>query len=167
MKTSKFFLLLGVMLIGCVITLSAQNRRERKEQKAKAVKEQVVSENYKITVNSAYPRRGRSVQLSSPYSLAIRNDSVFSDLPYYGRAYSVPYGGGRGLIFSAPIKEYEMNTTRRGDAKIKFKARNPEDMYTFDVTVYSNGSASINVNMSNRESISFHGELEIPRPPKN
>lgn len=162
MKTNKFFLFWIFLLVaGLSTTVSAQSRKEKKEQKAKAVKERIVSENYKISVTTAYPRRGKSVQLSSPYSLGIRNDSVFSYLPYYGRAYSVPYDGGKGLIFNAPIKEYEMTTNRKGDARITFKARNPEDMYTFNVEVFSNGSASIRVNMNNRESISFHGDLEL------
>ena len=45
--------------------------------------------------------KGRSRALTSDYSIEIRNDSVFSYLPYFGVAYNVPYGGGKGLIFNA------------------------------------------------------------------
>jgi len=38
--------------------------------------------------------------LTSPYSVEIRNDSIISHLPYYGRAYSIPYGGGDSSFFS-------------------------------------------------------------------
>ena len=65
------------------------------------------------------PIRGRNITLSTPYPLEIRNDSVFSYLPYYGRAYSVPYGGGSGLIFNAPLKEYTMDLDNKGKAVIK------------------------------------------------
>ena len=102
----------------------------------------------------------RTVHLSSPYSVEIRNDSVISYLPFYGRAYSIPDGGGEGLIFQAPLDEYEMEMNKKGTAKVKFTARSPEDKFTFNLTIYSNGSASINVNMQNRESISFSGEME-------
>ena len=133
----------------------------KKEQKKEAVKELIVSENYKIDVNTAMPMRGRSIPLTSLYSLEIRNDSVISYLPYYGRAYSIPYGGGNGLNFKAPLKEYNMKLDKKGNSVITFTARNPEDKFDFRVKVYSNGSTSIDVNMQNRQSISFQGELDV------
>lgn len=162
MKTrNQILILLLAMLVGVVPALSAQSKKEKKEQKKEAVKQLIVSENYKINVNSALPMRGRSIPLTSSYSLEIRNDSVFSHLPYYGRAYSVPYGGGSGLIFKAPIKEYTMKMDKKGTADIEFSARNPEDFYQFRAKVFSNGSASIDVTMQNRQGISFQGELEM------
>ena len=148
------------MMMAGLSDIYAQNKREIKEQREQAIKEQIIAEKYKISVNTAYPRRGRTVHLSSPYSVEIRNDSVISYLPFYGRAYSIPYGGGEGLIFQAPLDEYEMEMNKKGTAKVKFTAHSPEDKFTFNLTIYSNGSASINVNMQNRESISFSGEME-------
>ena len=49
---------------------------------------------------------------------------------------------------------------KKGAAKIEFIARSPEDRFKFSLTIYPNGSTSINVNMQNRESISFSGEME-------
>lgn len=152
-------MLLLAMLVG-IPTLSAQTKKEKKEQKKEAVKQLIVSENYKIDVNTAMPMRGRNITLSSPYSLEIRNDSVFSYLPYYGRAYSIPYGGGSGLIFNAPLKEYTMDMDKKGNAVIKFSARSPEDFFEFSAKVFPNGTASIDVIMQNRQSISYRGELE-------
>ena len=177
MKTNqRIIIILMFMMMAGLSDIYAQNKREIKEQREQAIKEQIIAEKYKISVNTAYPRRGRTVHLSSPYSVEIRNDSVISYLPFYGRAYSIPYGGGEGLIFQAPLDEYEMEMNKKGTAKVKFTARcpeytgysylclwtarSPEDKFTFNLTIYSNGSASINVNMQNRESISFSGEME-------
>ena len=161
MRTKKqIFMLLLALLVG-IPTLSAQSKKEKKEQKKETVKKLIESENYKIDVNTAMPMRGRSIPLTSPYSLEIRNDSVISYLPYFGRAYSIPYGGGDGLDFKAPLKEYDMKMDKKGNAVIEFVARNPEDRYEFRAKVYTNGEASINVNMQNRQSISFQGELEM------
>ena len=89
MRTKKqIFMLLLALLVG-IPTLSAQSKKEKKEQKKEAVKKLIESENYKIDVNTAMPMRGRSIPLTSSYSLEIRNDSVISYLPYYGRAYSI------------------------------------------------------------------------------
>lgn len=162
MKTKKQILMLLLALLVGLPTLSAQTKKEKKEQKKEAVKKLIVSENYKIDVRTALPMRGRSIPLSSPYSLEIRNDSVISYLPYFGRAYSIPYGGGDGLNFRAPLKEYSMEMDKKGNAVIKFTARNPEDRYEYRAKVYSDGTASIDVNMTNRQSISFQGDLLLP-----
>lgn len=166
MKTKRELLMLLLALLVGLPTLSAQSKKEKEVLKKAAVKELILSENYKIDVTSAIPMRGRSIPLTSSYSLEIRNDSIISHLPYYGRAYSIPYGGGSGLIFKAPIKEYTMELDKKGKARIKFKARNPEDLYEFSVTIYDNGSANIDVNMQNRQSISFLGELFLPEKEK-
>ena len=160
MKMKKQILMLLLAMLAGIPTLSAQTKKEKKEQKKEAVRQLIVSENYKIDVNTAMPMRGRNITLSSPYSLEIRNDSVFSYLPYYGRAYSVPYGGGSGLIFNAPLKEYTMDLDKKGNAVIKFSARSPEDFFEFSAKVFSNGTASIDVIMQNRQSISYRGELD-------
>ena len=159
-KKKQIFMLLLALLVG-LPTLSAQSKQEKKEQKKEAVKKLIASENYKIDVRTAMPMRGRSIPLTSPYSLEIRNDSVISYLPYFGRAYSIPYGGGDGLNFRAPLKEYDMKMDKKGNAVIEFVARNTVDRYEFRAKVYMNGEASINVNMQNRQSISFQGELEM------
>lgn len=163
MKTIKRFSLLIVLLLFTgLCTLSAQSKKEAKAQKEQAIKEIIESENYKIDVTTAYPRRGRMVTLSSRYSLEIRNDSVFSYLPYFGRAYSIPYGGGQGLIFQAPIEKYEMTYDKRGVARAKLTARSTDDRVNFGITIFSNGSSNIDVNMQQRESINFAGELYVP-----
>ena len=108
-------MLLLALLVG-IPTLSAQqSKKEKKEQKKEAVMKLIESENYKIDVNTAMPMRGRSIPLTSSYSLTIRNDSVISYLPYYGRAYSIPYGGGDGLNFKTILKEYNVEMDKKGD----------------------------------------------------
>lgn len=162
MKTKRqIMMLLLAMLVGLPTLSSAQSKKEKKEQKKEAVKKEIVSEDYKIDINTAMPMRGRSITLSSAYSVEIKNDSLFSYLPYYGRAYSVPYGGGSGLIFKAPLKDYTMKMDKKGNAIIKFSARSPEDLYEFNTKVFTNGTANIDVNMQNRQSISFRGELDM------
>lgn len=95
MRTKKqIFMLLLALLVG-IPTLSAQSKKEKKEQKKEAVKKLIESENYKIDVNTAMPMRGRSIPLTSSYSLEIRNDSVISYLPYYGRPYIIIIGRKR------------------------------------------------------------------------
>ena len=154
------FSLLLIMAIS-IPTLSAQTKKEKKELKKQAVEKLITSGKYKIDVNRALPARGRSVMLTYPYSVEIRNDSIISHLPYYGRAYSIPYGGGEGLNFKAPLTDYKLDWDKKGTAKIKFTARSTEDKFDFDIDIFSNGSSTIFVNMQNRQSINFQGEVDM------
>lgn len=162
MGISKYICFLALLLFIGARTTSAQSRKERRKQKELVVKKLVESENYKIEVTTAYPLRGRMVPLSPSYSLEIRNDSVFSRLPYFGRAYSIPYGGGSGLMFEAPIEKYQMIYNRRGIAKAELTARGKEDKFKFYFTIYPDGSSNINVTMQQRDPIRFVGQLVIP-----
>lgn len=125
------------------------------------MKAQIESGTYTIDVRQAFPLRGRSVQLSSDYGLTIRGDSIYSYLPYFGRAYSVPYGGGQGLSFDAPVTDYKVQAGRKGVTIIIFNTRNPEDYYQFRINVSPNGMASVMVTPGQRQSISFSGNLRI------
>lgn len=162
MKTTKRIVLVLLLIVAGLSSINAQSKTEKKEQHEKAVKEQVESENYKIDVSTAYPRRGKVTHLTSSYSVTVRNDSVFSHLPYFGRAYSIPYGGGEGLIFNAPINEYKMETKKKGAMKVNFTARSKDDRFQFAITIFANGTTSMEVSSQNRESIGFSGELTLP-----
>ena len=113
MKTIRIIFSLLLITAMSMPTLSAQTKKEKKELKKQAVEKLVTSGKYKINVNRALPARGRSVTLTSPYSVEIRNDSVISYLPYYGRAYSIPYGGGEGLNFKAPLTDYKLEWDKK------------------------------------------------------
>jgi hypothetical protein len=114
---------------------------------------------YLIEVNQMLPMMGRSQHLTSPYSLKVKNDSVFSYLPYFGRAYSVPYGGGQGLTFNSTIENYQSKRNAKGVYQISFKSQTREDTYVFNVEIYENGTTQIRVNSNNRQGITFLGEF--------
>lgn len=146
----SFFILSSGILYG----QSADDELEKSR-----LQETISSGDYRIEVDRAYPRRAGAVFLTSIYSLEVKNDSVYSHLPFYGRAYTVPYGGGNGLVFNASIINYKTSFNRKGRAKIEFEARTDEDTYKFFIEIYPNGTATINVNMRNRDSMRYSGNL--------
>lgn len=160
MKTSRILLccLFGMIALQ---PATAQSRKEKKERTERAVKEAIESRHYKINVNYMQPMRGRSRPLTSDYSIEVRNDSVFSYLPYFGVAYNIPYGGGKGLNFNAPITDYKTQSLKKGKTKIDFKTGNEEDKYEYSLTIYPNGSTSLHVLPTNRQAISYSGEMDI------
>lgn len=159
MKRLKFLFTLGVVLFIGGHSLFAQSKKEQKQYIKEQVREIVENGNYKIDVTRALPAQGRTVNLTSRYELEIKGDSVKSYLPYFGRAYNVPYGGGEGLRFEEKISDYSLTFDKKGTARIQFKAATREDRFVFNIQLFDNGSASINVTPTNRQQISFSGEL--------
>ena len=92
--TSVMALTAWVMLVGCA---TAEERAARAAEQAKAVKTALQERNYQIAVNRMYPSRGASKTVSSGYSVEVRNDSLISYLPYFGRAYDVPDNGSADI----------------------------------------------------------------------
>src|ERR1035437_3167122 len=69
--------------------------------------QKVKSKDFTVSVNTADPVRMRQFYLTSEYDLQLKNDSAFAFLPYFGVAYSAPYGGGEGGIkFAEPMMNY-------------------------------------------------------------
>ena len=159
MKKSIYTLLLACTLAATGTAQAQTDRQAEKARTEQAVRKALDERRYCIDVNYMNPMRGRSRALTTPYTLTVRNDSVLSYLPYMGEAYSVPYGGGKALNFNAPISTYEMKEGKRGRRDIKFTTTNDEDTYTYTLTVYPNGSTSIHVQPTRRQSISFSGEM--------
>ena len=147
-----------VMLVGCA---TAEERAARAAEQAKAVKAALQERNYQIAVNRMYPSRGASKSLSYGYSVEVRNDSLISYLPYFGRAYDVPYGGGNGLNFSGPIRNYQESQPKSNLRHIEIDVKNDEDIYLYTLDIFDNGSTDINVRSRQRDPISFSGEMEF------
>ncbi len=164
MKAKRIFTCLLAIILGITLQLNAQSKKQKKEETQKAIRELIEAQKIKVEVDIAYPMRGPSKNLTSNYSVEIRNDSVFSYLPYFGIAYSVPYGGGKGLIFNEQVTDYKLTFDKKGTANIRFKTRTEEDNFTYTISIYTSGTASIYVTPTNRQSISFGGEFVLDKP---
>lgn len=161
MKKS-FCIILLTAAVCFPLHLSAQkDKQAEKARNEQAVKKAIDERHFRIDVNYMTPTRGRSRALTDSYSLEVRNDSLFSYLPYTGEAYSIPYEGGKALNFNAPIQTYETKEKKRGRKEVKITTSNEEDSYTYSVTISSNGSAYIHVQPIRRQPISFSGQIEL------
>jgi hypothetical protein len=162
MKKLLFSILLGssacAMLSGCA---SAEERAARAAEQAAKVTKALEARDYKIAVNRMYPMKGSSKSVSYGYSVEVRNDSLISYLPYFGGAYNVPYGGGKGLNFSERIGSYRESQKNNGERQIEINVTNEEDTYIYLIKVFSNGNSSIDVTSRQRDHISYSGELEV------
>ena len=156
------FLIFGIcwMAISSCSTTSPGVKKEADVAKETALKTAIEQHRFVIQVNRMNPMSGASKQLTSPYSLEIRGDTVVSYLPYFGRAYSVPYGGGNGLNFTSTITDYTSVIDKKGKTSINFKTKTDEDRFSYRVLIFQDGTSTIYVTTENRQPISFDGNVE-------
>ena len=141
-------------------TAVAQTSGDRKAERKAYVGRRIADKHFKIEVSMAYPMRGRSIPLTTLYSLELKRDSADVYLPYFGRAYSIPYGGGKGLRFCSSVTDWKVEKKKRGYA-VSFSSKTEEDTYDFFIDIGDEGAASISVTMRNRQSIRYSGEMEV------
>ena len=161
MLFSILTLFLALVMFGSCA--SSEERAAQKVNFARKVKAALDQRTFKIAVNRMIPMSSGSRNVSYGYSVEVRNDSLFSNLPYFGRAYQVPYGGGKGLTFDAPISHYQESQKKNGSRQIDIEVKNDEDTYNYQITVYDNGGSSINVQARERDGISYSGDVVFDR----
>lgn len=159
-KTTIVFIACMALFIlgGCATTA---DRAEARKQMAQQVEQALADRHFSISVDMMYPRRGRTVNLTTDYSLEVRGDTLISYLPYFGRAYNLPYGGGKGLNFTAPITGYQALKVKKDMTRVIIETQNDEDQYIYQIELFDNGSASVYVNSRERESINYTGRMRF------
>lgn len=160
LKAMVLWMIACLAMISCASTdPSGLSKAERRQQQAMMVQKALLDRNYTISVQSAHPSSGAPINLSSPYSLKVKGDTVVSYLPFFGRAYSLPYGGGKGLNFTGKVISYETSRNKK-EYNIKMGVDSDEDQYTYYIDVYENGRAVMLVTSRNRSNITFYGEMD-------
>lgn len=155
-----FFSLATFLLSGCA---TSEEKAAQMAELSANVTNALNNRVFKIAIDRMYPMRGSSRNVSYGYSLEVRNDTLISYLPYFGRAYNVPYGGGKGLNFTAPIGSYQEYMKRNGQRHIEIGLTNDEDTYFYTIEVFDNGNSSVEVRARQRERISYSGNLDFGR----
>lgn len=157
---SVLFILVAILWSSCA---TSEEKAAQMAELSANVTNALNNRDYKIVIDRMYPMRGSSRQVSFGYSVEVRNDTLISYLPYFGRAFNVPYGGGKGLNFTAPIGSYQEFMKRNGQRHIEIGVTNDEDTYFYTIEVFDNGSSSVDVRARQRERISYSGNVEFGR----
>ena len=159
------YILVAFMLTASLATACVTVSPGEKEAKQKAVEEKVLQalkeKHYTIDVYMMYPQGRGGISVTSDYSVEVKGDTLVSYLPYFGRAYQVPYGGGKGLNFTEQIEHYSAKRDDKGRTTITIELTNDEDTYTYILTIFENGKATVDVRSEQREPISYSGELSF------
>jgi hypothetical protein len=158
MKNKLIFYAITMLLS----VLSAFSLKAQDSATAAQVKNMIESKKYSFEPTSLTPSKGSTRQLTSLYELKMIGDSLFCDLPYFGRAYNVAYSGDGGFKFSSTDFDYSTKS-KNGKWDIVIKTKSSGNSRQFYLTIFNNGTASLRVLSNDRDPISYYGNLNLTR----
>ena len=158
----KYVKIAGVMLIAlCLVTMQTASAQKTKTDKATMIKTMIDSQHYVMLTTYATPMSGRQRYLTTPYTLKVSKDTIDCDLPYFGRAYSAPLDmTGGGIRFTSTKFDYTSTPRKKGGWNIVIQPKDVQQSYRLSLTVFENGSSSLQVTSNNRQPISFSGDIK-------
>lgn len=162
MKRILITLMAAALLFqGCgVLNESREDRLARLEREAQMVRDGVENGDFKVDIDRMIPLRGGSRHVDN-YSVKVKDGHIVSYLPYFGRAWDLPYGGGHGLNFEADIQESEVYREADGSYTVRLLIKTDEDTHVYTFQIFTNGSTSLLVQSKNREPINFNGDFSF------
>jgi len=110
---------------------------------------------------------GSNINLTgSNYDLRITKDSVLAYLPYYGRSFTPSMNpDDAGTKFNSKKFKYT-STNKKKNWTIVIDPQDVKDSQRMTLYVTENGYATLTVNNSNRQSISYNGYISEVKPKK-
>ncbi len=149
-----------------------KSRRELKAEKIsqqkEAVKKLVEGKSFVFDARTATSPTAGTINITYPYNVKLNKDSIYSYLPYYGRAYSAEYGSTESpMVFDLPIQELTIEKKAKKGYQVEVKVKKEMDIINFIFSISETGTTTLTVNSSNRQVITYYGNLAEKNKPDN
>ena len=160
--------LLIVTLIMVSVNIGfAQETMTRKEKKAakeadqiEKVKTLINANTWQFDASQMLPSSGKSKVLTTPYNIVVNDNQLDCYLPYFGVAYRAEYASSESpMSFKSEIDDYAVDNWKKRGWIITFKASNKQDRLNFILHVSETGSATLSVNSTDRQPVSYYGNI--------
>lgn len=156
-----------LLLLPFSATFAQSNAQDKKAARLAAIKNMVEGQNYVFQAQQALPLGARTRQLTTEYDLKVTKETIISDLPYFGRAYSAPIDPTKGGIqFTSKDFGYNLAPNKKDGWTAVIKPKDNRDVQQMTLNISSEGYANLQVTSINRQPISFSGIIVAPNPPK-
>lgn len=167
MRTGHIFLIAVVFTLGACTASSSttgNDRKEAKKEQAAADFEKTAmlidSGDYQFTIRSASPSGGKTVQITSLYTLVAKDGKIAAYLPYYGRAYSGGYGDNGAIEFNGEPESLEITKNQdKNKIRVEFSIRSERDLYEVHLETAASGYGNLVISSDKRQTISYNGLL--------
>ncbi|HOG24581.1 MAG TPA: DUF4251 domain-containing protein [Bacteroidales bacterium] len=134
--------------------------QDKKEEQVKSI---VESGQFVILFDRANPATGRSVMLSPYYEMRFDSTRVSAYLPYFGRSHTAP-ADPRKLAIELENAEVQTQTSfneRKGYTIVFTSKTETNENITFYLKITLSGMATLSINSSTRQSITYLGNLKM------
>jgi hypothetical protein len=163
MKQSALHSLIVLSVAFGLITCGTARTATEKEVVANEVNRRVSDFDFTFKATYAYPTGFKSIYLSPHYDVKVAPDTVRAYLPYYGRAYVAPVDPGEGGIkFTSTDFDYQVNPgKKKGNWQVNVRTKDTGREIFLYFDIWENGTARLQVTDTNRQPISFQGDIVI------
>lgn len=164
MKKATFIIVVLLLIVSN--TTFAQSKKELKKQaeykEYTKTKKLIQGGVYTFEATSANTQKGRRIDLTTSFnSLKINNAYAIADLPFFGFSQVSNFKSDGGIKFDSENVDYEIEyNDKKHRITIKFKAKNKAETFDLFLTVYSDATATLNVSSSQRDFMSYRGDVK-------
>jgi hypothetical protein len=128
-------------------------------------REAILSDNWVFVAQTALPQGGRSRVLDSRYDVRLGRDTLNSFLPYFGRSFSGAgvMGNSNPLDFRSMKFTVDRQELKKGGWRVTIRPNDVQAVQSMTADLFDNGSASMNVTLTDRTPMTFQGRVEPRR----
>lgn len=167
MKTKLSLFLVLVCFLTAPVFAQQKTKKELKAEsdlkKQKEIEALIDAKNFVFEAQKANPLGGRFIILdNNSYFLNFNTEKTTCDLPFFGRAFNVAYGGDGGIKFEGVPENIKVEKKKKSYV-LRASVRGKDDVYSLIFSVFFDGGASLSVNSNNRASISYDGQIRAPK----
>jgi hypothetical protein len=160
MKAIKKSIRCSFILIASIIAAQGVFAQKVSPEQEVAIKNLLDSHRYVFHAITVTPLAGGERQLPLIYTVAVYKDSIVSDLPFFGQAYTAPtINTFEGIKFSSTRFDYKLTQRKKGGWDISIWPKDIHDSQHLKFGVYKDGSVYLFVTNTNRQSIAFNGYI--------
>ncbi len=163
----KRLFFISLLLASLSLSLAAQKTNSKAEKAAQLEQEfqktleLIESNHFQFELDQVYSQGGMDLSRFNPRGKITITDSIAKGhLPFFGRAYSLPYGEGGGVEFDGTMKEQSQKIVHKKKRKIiyyRFSIPAKNDIYEISMEIAGGGNCSVNLHSNNRAHISYSG----------
>lgn len=167
MKTQISILLVLLCFFNSAVFAQEKTKKELKaergQQKQKEIETLINSKNFVFEAQKVNPQGGRVIILDyNTYFLKFNTEKTTCDLPFFGRAFNVAYGGDGGIKFEGVPENIKIEKKKKSYV-LKANVKGKDDVYNINFSIFLNGGTTLFVNSNNKASISYDGEIKAPK----
>jgi hypothetical protein len=159
LKNNQFSLLTACIFVTVFFTACSSSKQITAQASPEEITSAINNDRWNFTADIAMPSYGRSRNLTGGYDVKCRKDTLMVALPYYGKLNS-PSGAMSGNPLDFQSTDFKLTKEERkpGEWIVTIKPVSSE-VQSMAFTFFDNGSAQLNIIMTNRTGISFSGKV--------